>query len=389
MNFTPHKWLPETLLRVINFGTAVAELEMSVAPLKNVIGKKIKIPPGKHFIKVGDLVPAHIKNYKTLLTKNMSLSITNNNKGPLTINIEEYGPYVSAIDESQYEPSSFDLYMAKYNEAIALKDSYRIEKLLEVKAAEGPNVNPNNKFNFLFSKARMSNYMHQYQECDNYYEMIRSMIVNADDDVDIDNETKLTYYTSHGAALIDAAITGAKETIDKRYSFLEKANKLFNEAEQFLPNDEYTHLYKWAFNCRQAFCLCFVDAIDEAIKLIDYYTEPLPLSFIKDPNRHIFFSGITYGLLVALELKNERLIRQITRTISTGFEDMNEEPNAIFALRRGIGNLEENGQSTMFIIFKNLLLTGGNIQNEFPNLTDFLKRLGSKNEETINKYLLE
>lgn len=377
MALNTERWLPETNLRLVNFGDAPLELHWYVKAQPEVTGKKIPLPPhSEQFIQVKELLPPGAQ-ISDLGANKVLFSISNKGTGQGHFNVFEDGPFRSEAAALTY-PNDMERIAAIYQEMISHNDYYQMRKVLEKPVPDAWKVNNSFYGGMQFLRGKMAGSLLRIDEADAAFEAGYEPF----------NNDQKWFFCFDWAVAMQHTLTLPAATPAQKGKALQKAIQVLGMAKQHSRGLRYEKEMLLGAACLHAFLLCYIGEGDEAQALFnDMEFTPLAPDAYGQEDINTFFSLLPYGFWAAIELKDGDLLRNLCRPISTGHPDMLREASPVLCMRRAFGNLFEKGVRLGNIAQENLMNTGHHYAPEMPHLREFLVHLAKKDEEAINRFI--
>ena len=151
-----------------------------------------------------------------------------------------------------------------------------------------------------------------------------------------------------------------------------------------IPFEKYN---KMAIDGMKAFCICYLGETEEARAIFKNFDfEPIPSDDFTDPGLHFFFAKIGYAIMVAIELRDVDLLRNLSKILSTGRPELLKEASVQLTMRRAFGNVHENGRDEINNSFNSFIGKRFKYAPHLPNLAEFLEYISVGNELEMNRY---
>ena len=369
------KWNLETTLEFINSGNGTMEIYAALAADETKKGTLIIVGSNtSKFVTVKEFLPSGIDEPWKLNDEELLIQALNVGTEDACFNIMEEGPFRKPEIEPEY-PSEAHKIMAQYNNALMETDKFTM-KLLINKPIPNEYKKDKNLYSLVcHARAKICCILNKLDEADTYY----------DEGWKYYKDSDRWYYCMDWADMLINKInakgnTEIGKTIEKAISILESA-KLHNKN---MPFEKYNSM---AIEGMKAFCICYLGETEQAKSIFTSFDfNPISADDFTDPSLHFFFSKISYSFLVAIELRDVELLRNLSSIISTGRPELLLEPSVQLCMRRAFGNVNENGLDEINIAFGNFINSRSNYVSNFPNLGEFLEYINIGDDNGMNRY---
>ncbi len=373
-----HKWIPDTRLRLINFGKGVLEVTVSVKPDEITTGSKITISPNSaELITLLELFPPGT-DLNMVNDTNVLFHLKNIGQAESGFKVQDYGPYKTTVPPGADEPFSAQDLVNYLERIISESDFFRMDEIL---ATETPEHYKNTKHLFgivSLLKGKMATAVFKFDMADEYFETAWG---------DIDKQTQRWCCFDWSTALMSKMMLPDISSVEKGRG-IQKAIEILSRITAVTENTAFAEFDRMAAKCKLAFCLCYLDEQDEALKTFDdcSYTAIDEKDYKSDLLRNLFAS-IHYGFAVALELKNGLLLKNLSRIIACDTEVFNREQSPVRSMRIALSKAVEKQRNGPLNGFKNFSDNGYHFAPEFKNLREFINLQNGKDEKAVDNFI--
>jgi hypothetical protein len=365
-----HKWLPETYLRVINFGPSPIEIQCSVKPDETKKGKKHLLKPhSEQFIMIKDLLPEQITDPSKLDLNNVLFNAKNVGNQPSNFNLFDEGPF--KYDTTKQFPTEMHRIVDRYEEAYIEGDFYTMKQLVKTPVPEDYKQNKSFYTGICQLRGKMFGSLLRTEEADAEFEAGWK---------DYRDEDRWFYCFDWANALVSILVYPPASPALKA-KMVQKAITVLEMGKPWFKGKKYEKHHLMGASCLKAFLLCYIGEPEEALRQFEEFDyRPLKPEEYLESELNNFFYNLSFGFWVAIELKHAELIRELSRIISTGFPDMMHEPSPIHCFRRATGNASQKGRRELDNAINNLIHSAHHYAPELPNLRKFAQ-FGAKHDD--------
>jgi hypothetical protein len=377
MDLNPKKWLPETRLEMGNYGDSAIQVKCGVKPDEKTFGKSIIIHPrSKQYVLIKDFLPENIKDYDLLKPENITITMKNIGNSTTQYTILEEGPFKH---KTQIHPESdiMDV-LTLYEEYMLSSDNYSMKAVLQQPVSEFYKQNSSDYCNICLYRAKMYGHLFKIEEANAWFEEGWQSL----------GEKNKWKYCFEWAKVLQKVFADKALSPTLRNKLIQKNFTLLSDICELTKALQYKDYHVIAVNCLRAFLLCCMESNDAALSLFkDTAFEPVSSDKFLDVELNSFFEYLAFGFSVAIELRNENLLRNLCKLVTAGEPDILLEPSPMKCLQRTISYVSSKGRKQTQKMMFHLMDTAYRYKPELPVFNYFVKINLAKDEIELDKFI--